>query len=387
MKKIFLLVSAFTMLMLLGAGCGKTGPTTEPSKSPAAASAAPSAEVGERVDFFDDSYGESSTINLPKYWGYALAANPSWVTSMKINTFRIFSGEGLDKNHLWIYIVPDKADNQDARTDFEKAAKPEIVKTARKILPSYRFYAEYVTDDADSRGVFASIAEKSAAAAPTVPSAEAIIAPEKYVGKWTGLEVTTFDGAPATNSVVLNSQQAGTRFSGKLVAVLSAAAPAIRTLEGDMSGEFTVPNNSSVNFRIVGTEKVLGAASLNYQKDGTLLWKLNDWKSTGDYRLPSEMILYRDQTDELDSGEKQKMEKAAQAKINADPEYKQKAFAHTEQILGSYARVGVQTYAGDDVARVYVKQTPNGWEAITGAIPLNVTDIKSLNLGIPAPLF
>lgn len=207
------------------------------------------------------------------------------------------------------------------------------------------------------------------ATAPAVDFSEtsktsAPIEPERYVGKWVGLDFIIFNGAPAKSAVLLVIEQADTVLSGKFTAVLSAAEPAIRTMEGDVD-----------------------EASLSFQSDGTLLWTLDKKESSGDYSLPSQIVLYRDRTDELGSEEKQKIEKAVQKKINADPQYKQKAFAYVEQILGDYARVGIQTYDGDNVARVYVRQTLGGWEAITGVMPLSETDVKALNLEIPAPLF
>lgn len=157
MKKLLLFVSLFSVIVLVGAGCSRQAPVSEPIIGQSVASEKEAS--GERVAFFDDSYGESSTIYLPKDWGYVFSANPSWVTSNKVNTYRIFSGE--EKNRLWVYIVPYTPDNENERTQFEKAAKPEIVKTGIRILPSYFIYAEYVTDDEQSRIVFGSIAEKS----------------------------------------------------------------------------------------------------------------------------------------------------------------------------------------------------------------------------------
>lgn len=187
-------------------------------------------------------------------------------------------------------------------------------------------------------------------------------------GKWVGLDFITFDGAQAKSAVLLTVEQSGAGFSGKFTAVLSAAEPAIRTMEGNVD-----------------------EASLSFRQDGSLLWTVDRTvdrvESSNDYPLPASLILYRDRTDEFRSEEQRKMEIVVQEKINADPQYQQKAFAYVEQIVGDYARLNVQTYEGDDVARVYLKQTVNGWEAVTDIIPLSETDIGVLNPGIPVPLF
>lgn len=156
MKRSLLFVSLFSIVVFLGTGCGKVVPGGAPVADTSVSDEKEAA--GQRVGFFDDLY-EFSTIYLPVNWGYGLSKNPSWVASNKVNTYRIFSDE--EKDRLWVYVVPYTADNENERVQFEKAAKPEIVETGIRLLSSYFFYAEYVTDDEQSRTVFGSIAEKS----------------------------------------------------------------------------------------------------------------------------------------------------------------------------------------------------------------------------------